>query len=384
MKDNSVILVVDDQIQNIDLLEAYLSPQGYEIVSASSGEEALLKLAYNEIDLILLDVMMPGMSGFEVIRKIREDDSHRQLPIILVTALRETDDRVNGIEAGCDDFISKPFDKNELLARVRALLKVKAYNDLIDNYRKELEAEVSLRTEELRHALESVKMASLETIHRLAVASEYKDAGTGAHIQRMSLYSAAISRQMGLDERTTEMILYAAPMHDLGKIGIPDMILLKPDKLDPLEWEIMKQHTSIGAEILKGSDAEFIMIGETIARFHHEKWDGSGYPYGLKGNEIPITCRITAIADVFDALITERPYKEPFSVEHSLEIIRQEKGRHFDPDVVDAFFAITDEILSIKDLHIEDNQQAYDLQQLKSMLKQYSFEKKTECQKTSF
>ena len=356
MKDKPVILVVDDQPQNIELLEAYLVPQGYEIVKAANGEEALEKLSGNQIDLILLDVMMPGMDGFEVTRRVRQDDKHRLLPIILVTALRETEDRVKGIEAGCDDFISKPVDKMELLARVRSLLKVKAYNDLMSNYRKELESEVAKRTEELKQAFERIKAASLDTIYRLSMASEYKDEDTGAHIKRMSRYSAAVARRMGLDENMVETILYAAPMHDLGKIGIPDQILMKPGKLDPAEWEIMKQHTVIGAKILKGSDAEFIRMGETIAQSHHEKWDGSGYPNSLKGMEIPIAGRITAIADVFDALISKRPYKKPFSVEKSLAIIREGRGSHFDPDVVDAFFAIQDEILTIKKQYGENNQ----------------------------
>ena len=374
MKDKPVILVVDDQPQNIELLEAYLVPQGYEIVKAANGEEALGKLSGNQIDLILLDVMMPGMDGFEVTRRVRQDDKNRLLPIILVTALRETEDRVKGIEAGCDDFISKPVDKMELLARVRSLLKVKAYNDLMSNYRKELESEVTRRTEELKHAFERIKAASLDTIYRLSMASEYKDEDTGAHIKRMSRYCAAVARRMGLDESTIETILYAAPMHDLGKIGIPDLILVKPAKLDPVEWEIMKQHTVIGAKILKGSDAEFIRLGETIAQYHHEKWDGSGYPNSLKGIEIPIAGRIAAIADVFDALTSKRPYKEPFSVEKSLAIIREGRGSHFDPDVVDAFFAIQDEILTIKKQYGEDNQQAFDIPELKALLQQYNRE----------
>jgi putative two-component system response regulator len=291
---------------------------------------------------------MPGMDGFEVIRRVRQDDANRLLPIILVTALWDMEDRVKGIEAGCDDFISKPFDKMELLARVRSLLKVKAYNDLMQNYRKELEVEVTLRTEELKQAFEKIKAASLDTIYRLSMAAEFRDDDTGAHIKRMSLYTAAIARSMGLTEHAIENILYAAPMHDLGKIGIADLILLKPAGLTPAEWEIMKQHTLIGAKILKGSDAEFIRLGEVIALSHHEKWDGSGYPTGLKGIEIPIACRITAIADVFDALTTKRPYKEAFSVEKSLAIIREGRGNHFDPDVVDAFLSIQDEILTIK------------------------------------
>ncbi len=374
MKDKPVILVVDDQPQNIELLEAYLVPQGYEIVKAANGEEALEKLSGNQIDLILLDVMMPGMDGFEVTRRIRQDDTHRLLPIILVTALRETEDRVKGIEAGCDDFISKPVDKMELLARVRSLLKVKAYNDLMSNYRKELESEVTRRTEELKHAFEKIKTASLDTIYRLSMASEYKDEDTGAHIKRMSRYSAGVARRMGLNESTIETILYAAPMHDLGKIGIPDRILVKPAKLDPVEWEIMKLHTVIGAKILKGSDAEFIKLGEIIAQTHHEKWDGSGYPGGLKGIEIPIVGRIVAIADVFDALTSKRPYKEPFSIDKSLAIIREGRGSHFDPDIVNAFFAIQDEILTIKKQYADDFQPAFDIPELKALLQQYNHE----------
>ncbi|MGV8025259.1 MAG: HD domain-containing phosphohydrolase [Anaerolineaceae bacterium] len=348
MKDKPAILIVDDQPQNIELLEAYLIPQDYEIVKATNGEEALMELTRQPIDLILLDIMMPGMNGFEITRKIRKDDALQQLPIILITALREIEDRVKGIEAGCDDFISKPFDKFELLARVRSLLKVKAYNDLMRNYRTELESEVTRRTEDLKHALEKIKAASLETIYRLSIASEYKDDDTGAHIKRMSGYSAIVARHMGLDESTIETILYAAPMHDVGKIGIPDRILIKPGKLDPAEWEIMKQHSVIGAKILQGSDAEFIRLGETIAHYHHEKWDGSGYPDHLKGVEIPIAARIVAIVDVFDALTSKRPYKEPLSLERSLTIIREGRGNHFDPDVVDAFFAAQDEILALK------------------------------------
>jgi putative two-component system response regulator len=372
MKAKPVILVVDDQIQNIELLEAYLLPHGYEIIKAIDGEEALGKLAGNQIDLILLDVMMPGLNGFDVTRRVRQDDAYQLLPIILLTALRETDDRVRGIEAGCDDFISKPIDKTELLARVKSLLKVKAYNDLMSNYRKELESEVAMRTAELKQALERIKEVSLETIYRMSIASDYRDEDTGAHVKRVSRYAAAIARQIGLDKSTVESILYAAPMHDLGKIGIPDKILTKPFGLEDVEWEIMKQHTVIGAKILRGSDAEFISIAETIARCHHEKWDGSGYPNGMKGTEIPITSRITAVADVFDSLTSKRPYKEPFSVEKSMDIIKEGRGTHFDPDVVDAFFEITEEILAIRRQHDDDNQEVFDIPELKALLEQYN------------
>ncbi|HEX7475896.1 MAG TPA: diguanylate cyclase [Dehalococcoidales bacterium] len=383
MKTKPLILVVDDQPQNIELLEAYLAPEGYETVKAANGEEALQTLSGNQIDLILLDVMMPGMDGFEVTRRVRQDAKIRLLPIILITALREKEDRIKGIEAGCDDFISKPVDKLELLARVRSLLKVKAYNDLMSNYRQELESNVTSRTEELKRAFERIKEASLDTIYRLSMASEYKDENTGAHIKRMSRYSAAVARRLGLSESAIETILYATPMHDLGKIGIPDLILVKPAKLDPLEWEIMKQHTVIGAKILKGSDAEFIKLGETIARHHHEKWDGSGYPGGLKGIEIPVEGRIAAIADVFDALTSKRPYKEPFPLDKSLAIIREGKGSHFDPAVVDAFFAVQDEILAIKKQYADDDIPAFAIPELKVLLQQYNCEKSPEEPKVS-
>ncbi len=370
MNDKPVILAVDDQIQNIELLEAFLIPQGYAIVRASSGEEALAKLS-DGIDLILLDVMMPGMDGFELTRRVRENLSFRLLPIILVTALREMDDHVKGIEAGCDDFISKPVDKIELIARVRALLKVKAYHDLIGAYQKKLESEIVARTEELRLALESTKAASLEIIQRLSTVSECKDEATGYHINRISLYAAAVARQMGMDAAVTELIQFAAPMHDLGKIGIPDKILLKPSRLSPLEWEIMKKHTLIGAEIMKDSGIELLQIGEVIALTHHEKWDGSGYPAGLKGEEIPLSGRIVAIVDVFDALCSVRPYKDAYSLEESLVIIHNGSGNHFDPAVVDAFFKILDEIRTIK-LHYESSaQQINEMGEFKLLLSQY-------------
>jgi len=297
---------------------------------------------------MLLDVMMPGIDGYEVVRRVRQHSTHRQLPIVLVTALRDKEERVKGIEAGCDDFLSKPVDRMELLARVRSLLKVKAYNDLTSKYREELESEVASRTEELTLALEGIRTASLETIVRLSRAAEYRDEDTGAHILRMSHYAAAVASKMGLSEKDVENILYAAPMHDVGKIGIPDHILLKPGKLSAEEWEIMKSHAAMGAEILNGSGADVLQLAETIAGTHHEKWNGEGYPMGLAGEAIPVSGRVTAIADVFDALTSKRPYKEPFSVDRSFSIIAEERGTHFAPAAVDAFVAVRDEILQIK------------------------------------
>ena len=343
------ILVVDDEDRNLRLMEAFLLPQGYEVLMAHDGEEALEMVQQVSPDVILLDIMMPRMDGFEVARRLKASSETRIIPIVMVTSLTEVESRVQALEAGADDFLSKPLDQTELKARVRSLLKVKAYNDHMRNYQKELEAAVAKRTKQLRKAFEKIKTASLDTIYRLSRAAEYKDEDTGEHIKRMSHYSAAVARKMGLNDRTVESILYAAPMHDIGKIGTPDRILLKPGKLNADEWEIMKQHTTIGGNILSGADAGFIKFAEIIALTHHERWDGSGYPKGLKGSKIPLSGRIVAIADVFDALTSKRPYKEPFSVEKSFAIITEGRGNHFDPDVVDAFFAIEAEILSIKE-----------------------------------
>ncbi|MHB8092464.1 MAG: HD domain-containing phosphohydrolase [Syntrophales bacterium] len=351
MEKKALILVVDDEDRNRRLMEALLIPLGYEVILAADGEDALRKVRETPPDVILLDVMMPGISGFDVAKQLKENEETKIIPIVMVTMLQDVENRIKAIEAGADDFLSKPVDRTELQARVNSLVQVKAYNDHMRDYQKELEAEVAKRTEELRKAFETIKAASLDTIYRLSRASEYKDEDTGAHIKRMSNYAAVVARQMGLSKDEVDTILYASPMHDTGKIGIPDKILLKPGKLDPEEWEIMKQHAVIGGKILSGSDSEFIKLAEVIALAHHEKWDGSGYPLGLRGPAIPLAGRIAAIADVFDALISRRPYKEPFPLEKSFAIIREGKGSHFDPEVVDAFFAVEKEILSIMETY---------------------------------
>jgi putative two-component system response regulator len=344
----SLILVVDDEPINRKVMEAMLVPLGHRVSLAADGPQALEQAAQAPPDLILLDVMMPGMDGFEVTRRLKGDPACRNIPVVIVTALREVEDRVKALEAGADDFLTKPVDKSELRARVRSLLKVKAYHDHMVNYQRELEAAVAQRTEELQTALRRVRHASLDTIFRLSRAAEYRDEDTGSHINRMSNYSALVARKLGLGEKVAENILYAAPMHDVGKIGIPDHILLKPGKLDAAEWEVMKAHTTIGAGILSGGDTSFLRLGEVVALTHHEKWDGSGYPRGLQGSRIPLVGRIVAVADVYDALISRRPYKEPFSVEKALGIIREGRGSHFDPQVVDAFLEVLDQVLEVQ------------------------------------
>lgn len=350
------VLVVDDEGPNRRLMEALLVPLGYSVFLAENGEEALAKIDSDAPDLVLLDVMMPGMDGYEVARRIKQGEEGRTIPIVMVTALSDVEDRVQALEAGADDFLTKPVDRTELQARVRSLLKVKAYNDHMRNYQQELEAAVARKTKHLRKAYGRIQDASLETIYRLSKAAEFKDEDTGRHLLRMSHFSAAVARKMGLCETVVQSILYAAPMHDVGKIGIPDRVLLKPGGFDDEEWDIMKQHATIGGKILEGSKTGFIKLGEVIALTHHEKWDGSGYPNGLKGSQIPKVGQIVAIADVFDALTSRRPYKEPFSVEKSIGIIEKGRGTHFNPPVVDAFLSILDEILKIRDRYQETDE----------------------------
>jgi putative two-component system response regulator len=347
----SRILVVDDDEQVRGLMHALLTTLGYLPEVAEDGEEALEKVAASPPDLILMDATMPRVGGLEAVRRLKASEATRIIPIIMVTGLHDMDTKVKALEAGVDDFLGKPWEQIELKARIASLLKVKAGNDQSRRYQRDLEAEVAKRTRQLEHALTRQRTLSLEAIYGLSRASEFRDEDTGAHLRRMSHYSAAVARRMDLPMRTIEAILYASPMHDVGKIGIPDQILLKPGKLTAHEMQIMKLHTTIGAQILDGSTADFLKLGRVIALTHHEKWDGSGYPRGLAGARIPLAGCVTAIADVFDALTTRRPYKEPFAVDKAFEIVREGREKHFHPEVVDAFFSITDEILRIR----EDN-----------------------------
>ncbi len=353
------VLLVDDEDRNLRLIQAMLAPFDYEVHVAGDGLEALHKAREVGPDLILMDVMMPKMDGFEATRELKQDAALRDIPIIFVTALQDVSDKVKALELGADDFLRKPVEQMELRARVRSLLKVKAYNDHMRDYRQKLEGEIKKKTVALQDALIRLKEASLDTILRLCRAAEFKDEQTGNHIYRVSAYAAHVGRTIGLEENTVEMILYAAPMHDIGKIGIPESILLKPGKLNAEEWETMKMHTVIGAQILEGSQADYIKTGRVIALSHHEKWDGSGYPYGLSRNNIHIEGRVTAIADVFDALTSKRPYREPLSLDEALSIIAAGRGSHFDPEVVDAFFKVKQDIFNIKSHFRDDIQQSF-------------------------
>ena len=347
------MLIVDDDPQIHRMLKRIFHRHGVAFHSAFSGVEAIGKLPSNPVDIIMLDLSMPGMSGFDVATQIKENPRWRDIPVIIVTGRDDSDILARVLGECADDFITKTADPSEIVARVNYHLKRKRMLDRMHTEKRVCDDIISLKSNQLEIAHQRLKDASLEVIWRLTAASECRDNETGQHIKRMSNYSVAIARKMGLKKKTVETLLYAAPMHDIGKIGIPDAILLKSGPLNEDEWTIMKTHTTIGASILSGSTIGFVRLGEIIALCHHERWDGKGYPKGLAGRKIPLVGRIVALADVFDALTSRRPYKTPFSIEKANQIIQEGKGTHFDPDIVDVFFSIQGTILEIRDRYQE-------------------------------
>jgi putative two-component system response regulator len=287
---------------------------------------------------------MPGMDGLSLAREIRKRSDVGDIPIVMVTSLTSRQCRLEAVEAGANDFIAKPIDVMELRIRVRSMLRMKQAQDGVKRYQAHLEDMVRIRTRALTYTVENLTLAQRamcqahrETIRCLAVAAEYRDANVAGHIMRMSEYAALIARNLGLSDKEVRLILEASPMHDIGKIGIADSILLKPGKLTPGEWNAMKEHARIGANILDSGSSPLIQTGSLIAMTHHEKWDGSGYPQGIAGSHIPLEGRICAVADVFDALTTARPYKKGLPMKEALSIMNMVRGKHFDPKVFDAF-----------------------------------------------
>jgi putative two-component system response regulator len=356
------ILVVDDEATMRRLLEKLLRLEGYDVLLASSGEQALAELFKHGADTVLLDMRMPGMTGLEVCRQIRNHPKTLHTPVVFITAVNDRELRRRGMEAGADDFLSKPFDEVELLARIRNSVRVRRYYDNLEQQREQLEVAVHERTAALNEAIGKLTQIQVdlrasqeETIYRLSRAAEFRDDETGQHLQRMSRYCQLIGRRIGLDENTCELLRIASPMHDVGKLGIPDRILLKPGRLTHEEFAVMKGHAEIGYRILVGSDATPLKIAATIAYTHHEKWDGNGYPRALKGEEIPLPGRIAAVADVFDALTSARPYKPAWKLEDALDLMKTNRGAHFDPNLVDAFFDALPEVLTIRSRFVDES-----------------------------
>ncbi|WP_256673305.1 MULTISPECIES: two-component system response regulator [unclassified Pseudomonas] len=348
------VLIVDDTPDNLTLL-ADLLKVIYRVKAARDGEKALqIASSDDKPDLILLDVMMPGLSGFDVCRQLKAQPGTRDIPVIFLTTQGAVEDELRGLELGAVDYITKPINPPTVLLRVDNHLKIKAAADFLQDQNDFLEQEVARRTQEVI-AIQDV------TIQALASLAETRDNETGNHIRRTQFYVQALAEQLkdhprftgALDANARHLLFKSAPLHDIGKIGIPDSILLKPGRLTMEEFEIMKTHTTLGRDALQhaeeqlGMEVPFLRLAKEIAYSHQEKWDGSGYPEGKAGEQIPVSARLMAVADVYDALISRRVYKSGMSHEDAVALLSEERGRHFDPDVIDAFLAIQDEFRAI-------------------------------------
>ncbi len=356
-------MIVDDEPVNVKVVQKYLKLAGYQHFVTSTDPRPVMELVSSEMpDVILINVMMPFVSGLQLLERLREDDRLVHIPSIVLTASDNEQTKMEALELGATDFLGKPVNSAELIVRVRNALLVKAHHDHLKNYARDLELQVRHRTAELA-------ASRLELIHCLARTAEFRDNETGRHVVRVGRYAEIIARQLGMDEESIELIGHAAPLHDMGKVGIPDCVLLKPGKLLPEEFEIMqkhsvyghhtfeplsadelrtfKAHTFMGEMIMDVRSSPIITMAAKIALTHHEKWDGTGYPLGLNGEDIPLAGRITAVANVFDALSSKRPYKPAFELERCFQIMKEGRGTHFDPKVLDAFLVCHEAVAQV-------------------------------------
>jgi len=350
------ILIVDDEPANVLLLQRFLENDNYMNVHAETDPRNVAALhKSNHYDLILLDINMPHLSGIEVLQQLVDVEQQRDsLPnVLILTAQTDNETRLRALQAGARDFVNKPFNHIEVLQRINNLLEVSLLHKEAKQQNIILEEKVRKRTMQLEVKNQELSTTRLEIIRRLGRAVEYRDNETGFHILRMSNYCKLLAEKIGMSDDKVELLLNASPMHDIGKIGISDKILLKPGKLDEMEWLDMQKHVLIGVEILSGHQSELMEMAKTVALTHHEKWDGSGYPYGLAGESIPLVGRIVALADVFDALTSERPYKQPWSLDEAVFEIESLSGTHFDPELVELFKENLSEFLEIKDQYAE-------------------------------
>ena len=346
----SRVMIIDDEPLNIKIARKYLQIAGYSnFITTSDAATAMDLLRREDPDVVLLDVMMPQVSGLEILGLIRGDPELSHLPVLILTASTDAETRRTALELGATDFLTKPVDPSELVPRVRNALTVKAHQDHLKRYSETLEYEVGERTAQL-------EASRLHIVQALARAAEYRDDDTGRHVIRVGRYAAVIARDLGFDESRAIMLEMAAQLHDVGKIGIPDAVLLKPGKLDDNEFALMKRHCEYGFSIInppEQASSPLLKMAAEIALTHHEKWNGAGYPRGLQGDGIPLEGRITAAADVFDALSSKRPYKQPFPLEKCLTILNEGKGIHFDANVVEALVRKLNDITQIQSAHAD-------------------------------
>ncbi|MBI5969845.1 MAG: response regulator [Deltaproteobacteria bacterium] len=347
------ILVADDDKFYLKIFSDLIAELGHDSLTVENGLEALEKVKDYRPDLVISDVVMPGMDGFELTKRLKHDPLTMYIPVLIITSLTDRESKVKGLDIGADELLSKPIDESEFRIRIKNMLKVKRYENFLVEHGKRLEGEVLNKDAQLHDAFEKIRNGYVETVYRLTLAAEYRDKETGGHIKRISLYSQILARYLGLPESKVESIFFASPMHDVGKIGIPDAILLKKGRHTIEEFDVMKTHTTIGGAILRDSDSEILKTAQEIALTHHESWNGAGYPLGLKGTEIPISGRIVHVADVYDALRSKRPYKEPFDHEITCSIMEAEIYR-FDPTVYKAFVDCRDEFKRLFDEHQEE------------------------------
>ena len=334
------ILIVDDTPKNIQVVASVLQKEGFHLGFATDGEKALTAVKEKEYDLILLDVMMPVLDGFETCKRLKLNSKTSSIPVIFLTAKTDADSISKGFELGGVDYVTKPFNKSELLARVKTHLELKDYKD-------NLEQKVHDLTKEIEETQK-------EVVFTMGAIGETRSKETGNHVKRVAEYSKILALHMGLSIEEAELLKQASPMHDIGKVGIPDNVLNKPGKFEKEEWIIMQTHSQLGYEMLKYSNRPILQAAATVAHEHHEKYDGSGYPRGLGGEEIHIYGRITAVADVFDALGSDRCYKKAWDDEKIFNLLKEGKGKHFDPKLIDIFFENLNEFLAVRDMFVDE------------------------------
>ncbi|WP_114418621.1 HD domain-containing phosphohydrolase [Marinospirillum perlucidum] len=349
-KQTAHLLLVDDEPANLKLLQKILAREGYVSCEVIQDSRQVMKSYQRQRpDVILLDLNMPHLDGFQVLEQLQTLDDPLLPPVLILTAQQERDCLLKALKLGARDYLSKPFDQHELLMRVANLIEVHQAHCLLRDQKAFLEEEVRKRTCELERT-------RLEVVRRLGQAAEFRDNETGDHILRMSRYSAILAASLGWSKDECELLLNASPMHDIGKIGIPDAILQKPGKLTAAEYSVMKEHARLGANLLKGVEAPLFKMAQDIALGHHEKWNGEGYPQGLAGEAIPQAARIAAVADVFDALTSARPYKQAWSIKSAVDLIVSESGQHFDPEVVEHFQKCLPQLLAIRQEYTQEEQ----------------------------